>query len=129
MLPRGSRTPRRSPAPRSPAWRSAAPAAPRGPEKGTGPGKRAPGRGMGPGRLPRAWLPRASRRGSGSASRTPSGPVRGPPLPPVPGPQLLPSSALSPAPAAPRVTSGQIQRDVLLAAVIPPCAKQTHSSN
>lgn len=29
-------------------------------------------------------------------------------------------------PPAPRITSGQIQRDVLLAAVIPPCAKQTH---
>lgn len=50
---------------------------------------------------------------------------------PVPGLQtrLLPSSAPSPGPAAPRVTSGQIQRDVLFAAVIPPCAKQTHSPN
>lgn len=36
-------------------------------------------------------------------------------------------SRASPAAASPRVTSGQIQRDVLLAAVIPPCAKQTHN--
>lgn len=121
--PLGSREPSGSQAPPSPARSSPAPAAPRGPEKGSGRGKRAPRRGMGPARLPGAWFPRAGRRGSGSASRTPAGPVPGPPLPAAPSPRLLPSRTPSPAPAAPRVTSGQVQRDVLLAAVIPPCAK------
>lgn len=46
-------------------------------------------------------------------------------LSPAPGP--CSGSRASPAAAAPHVTSGQIQRDVLLAAVIPPCAKQTHN--
>lgn len=60
-------------------------------------------------------------------SRAGPAPATGPrPTAPGSSPAARPPS---PAPAAPRVTSGQIQRDVLLAAVIPPCAKQTHSSN
>lgn len=90
-------------APRS-APRSRAPAAARGPE-----GLSRGGNGLGAG----GWA-------AGSAPRRPAGRVPGPPRsrasPPTP-----------PAAAAPRVTSGQIQRDVLLAAVIPPCAKQTHN--
>lgn len=47
------------------------------------------------------------------------------PRPPDPAPPQ--QRVLAGAPGAPRVTSGQIQRDVLLAAVIPPCAKQTQT--
>lgn len=88
---------------------SRAPAAARGPE-GLSRGKRARGRGMGAGSAPRC--PRAPR-----VARWPAHPSLG-------APGSGPRSRASP--PAPRITSGQIQRDVLLAAVIPPCAKQTH---
>lgn len=88
---------------------SRAPAAAGGPE-GLSPGRRARGRGMGAGSAPRC--PR--RRGSLAGRPTLAAGLR------APGPRPRAS------PPAPRITSGQIQRDVLLAAVIPPCAKQTH---
>ena len=62
-LPPGSRKPRGSATPLSPAWCPRAPAAPKGPEKGLWRGKRAPGRGMGPGRQP----PACSRGPAGGA--------------------------------------------------------------
>lgn len=94
-----------------------------GPRSAPGPGAAlgaraagAPGRGMGPG------------GGPGLGSRTPPVPraVLPPPPPRARHPGPSPLRARAPARAA-RVTSGQVQRDVLLAAVIPPCAKHTHS--
>lgn len=117
-LSRWFREPSGSPATPSPARCSVAPTAPRGPEKGSGRGKQAPGRGMGPERQPRTLFP-----------APPPVPCAARPCPRPPDPAPPQHRALAGARAAPRVTSGQIQRDVLFAAVIPPCAKQTHSPN
>lgn len=93
------------------------------------------------GPAPRSSAPAAARRGSarGGSGRGAGGWARAGPLaaparvaaspatPPPRTPRPRSRSRASPA-YAPRVTSGQIQRDVLLAAVIPPCAKQdTHT--
>lgn len=89
-----------------------------GPERRSGRGERAPReRGMGPGGGLAGWAPASLR------SRARSYPA--PPAPLSPGPS--PHRTLARARAA-RVTSGQVQRDVLLAAVIPPCAKHTHTA-
>lgn len=83
---------------------------------------------LGPPRAPALPQPPEARRGSpGGETGAGQGDGRGldPSLPP--GSRACPPQPRCTAAPVPRVTSGQIQRDVLLAAVIPPCAKQTHN--
>jgi hypothetical protein len=82
------------------------------------PGSSAAARGPGAGSAPRATRATRARgrgMGAGSAPRCPARLACQP---------ARPAARASPAAAAARVTSGQIERDVLLAAVIPPCARQ-----
>lgn len=128
-LPPQSRKPRGSATPPNPAWCSWAPQHPEARKRAWG--EESGHREGGWGREDSPRLAPAGRQaelglglglGLSYPRRSRAGPVpaRGP------QPRLLPSRTPSPAPC---VTSGQIQRDVLLAAVIPPCAKQTHSPN
>lgn len=121
-LPTSRHLPPAAPGPGEPRGWPAAPSparSPRHPEhpqpaKRSGRGKQAPREG--------GWG-----RGGGRGLGLPHPPSR---ALSAPAPAPRPGSSPAPHPRrarAARVTSGQIQRDVLLAAVIPPCARQTHS--